>query len=208
VTGVGSAPDRPGGSGAATVCILAYDGVDDLDLIGAYGPLRKAAECPVHDGIGSVLLVGDGPTVRTSGGLVLGPVGSPARLADCGAVIAPGGRGVRRAARSGLFAEGLRRAARRGAFIGSICTGAVLVLEAGIVPDRVAIHHAKQALVGGRAGPAAGVGMIRDPRVTSVGGRTGRSVKSVDLAFEAVRRLSPGCVDCLTARLETTPADL
>ena len=190
------------------MCILAYDGVDDLDLIGAYGPLRKAAECAVHDGIRSVLLVGAGPTVRTSGGLVLSPVESPALLADCEAVIAPGGRGVRPAARSRVFADGLRCAARRGAFIGSVCTGAILVLDAGIVPDRVAIHHAKRALLGERADSAADAGLIRDPRLTSAGGRTGRSVKAVDIAFEAVRRLSPGCVDCLTTRLETTPSDL
>lgn len=47
--------------------VLAYAGVDELDLVGVYSPLVKAAQCPRHRPELDVVLLGGTPSFQTSG---------------------------------------------------------------------------------------------------------------------------------------------
>jgi transcriptional regulator GlxA family with amidase domain len=121
--------------------ILIYDGFDELDAIGPFevlSPMRP-----------SLVTLEPAESVTASHGLVLQPHGT---LSDApGLLIVPGGGWVARDRRAGTYAEYTRGAipaaiaARhaRGTVVASVCTGALLLAQAGILAGRPAVtHHA------------------------------------------------------------------
>jgi transcriptional regulator GlxA family with amidase domain len=196
--------DRP--PGTVAVRLLAFPGVDDLDLLGAYGVLSKAAELsrqgppPWLD----VAIATDRTELETAGGLRLsGQVGLD-EIAGAGspdAVLVPGGRGIRQVLGTAAYLDYLRAAHRDGAALYSVCSGALLVAAAGLATGAtLAIHSAKRNELGERCRP--GTGLVRDGRLTSVGGDRSGSVKSVDLALQLVADHAPGVLPELLDRTE------
>lgn len=184
------------------VGVLAYEGVEELDLAGVVAPLTKAAQCTRHNSGLRVLTVGPTPEVRGSNGLVLGGLRTIGYLASCDAVVLPGGRGAEQAAATPLLRQAVAEAAARGAALFSVCTGALLVAAAGVPARRMSVHGGKRDLLRKLTSAEIGRGMIRDLGVTSVGGLLGPGVKSVDIAFEVIRRFAAECVPCVAERLE------
>jgi transcriptional regulator GlxA family with amidase domain len=206
VSAVRAAP----GPGTATVriSVLAYSEVDDLDLFGAYAVLAKASALS-GDGPGpsvDVRLAASARRVTSSGGVTFRPQGRLDTLARSDAVVIPGGRGAQRAAGDLLVAAVLREAFWRGASLYGVCSGAFLIAAAGLARHRqVAVHHGKRAQLA--AYPIGGLarGLVRDGRITSVGGDTSSSVKSADLAFQVLADFAPHLLDALGARMELAP---
>jgi len=197
---------RDRASGAVVVRLLAFPGVDDLDLLGAYGVLSKAAELtlagppPWLD----VAVAADQRQLATAGGLRLAV---PAGLDEAGppdAVLVPGGRGVRRQLDAAAYLDYLRAAHRHGAALYSVCSGALLVAAAGLVGGAtVAIHSAKRAELAELAPDCRpGTGLVRDGGLTSVGGDRSGAAKSVDLALQLVADHAPGVLAALLDRTE------
>lgn len=118
--------------------IVAFDGVDDLDVVGPLEVLRRAEF--------DVKLVGFEPSVTTAYGLTVTLDGNPRTGAEL--VIFPGGGWVNRAAK-GVRAEVesqrwvpvIEGARARGAIIASVCTGAMILAAAGALRGRRATTH-------------------------------------------------------------------
>ncbi|MEU1470985.1 DJ-1/PfpI family protein [Streptomyces sp. NPDC005761] len=184
------------------VGVVAYEGVEELDLAGVVAPLTKAAQCTQHNSGLRVLTAGPTPEVTGSNGLVIGGLRTLAALSSCAAVVLPGGRGAEEAAASPLLRQAVAEAAARGAALFSVCTGALLVAAAGVPARRMAVHGGKQDLLLKLTSAEIGRGLIRDPVLTSVGGLPGPGIKAVDIAFEVIRRFAAECVPCVAQRLE------
>jgi transcriptional regulator GlxA family with amidase domain len=185
--------------------VLAFPEVDDLDLMGAYAVLSKAAEIaragppPRWD----VAIAAEQPELSTAGGLRFQAQAGLDEARQVDAVLVPGGRGIQRVLTSAPHLDYLRTAHRHGATVYSVCSGALLVAVAGIAgATTLAIHAAKHAQLAGTADCVPGAGLIRDGGLTSVGGDRRSSVKSVDLALQLVADQAPGLLPELLSRME------
>src|SRR4051794_15139530 len=109
------------------VQIVLFDGVQSLDVTGPLEVFTYAGGYRVTTA--SI----DGVPVRTSSGLLLTPDGALG-AATGGTLVVPGGAGTR-AAQPELVAW-LRAHGHRPARVMSVCTGAFLLAEAGLLDDR------------------------------------------------------------------------
>jgi transcriptional regulator GlxA family with amidase domain len=122
-----------------TIDILIFDGFDDLDGFGPFEVLKGA-------GIETRFVTIEPQDVVTSAhGARIVPDGV---LGDPDLVIVPGGgwndragEGAYYVARRGRIPNALKRRHQQGGRIGSVCTGAMLLAEAGILTGRDAITH-------------------------------------------------------------------
>ncbi|MDX8031048.1 DJ-1/PfpI family protein [Lentzea sp. BCCO 10_0856] len=182
------------------VVVLAYPRVDELDLFGAYSVLAKAA--PRFD----VRIAARDEQVTGSGGVTFTAGTDLAAVESADAVVVPGGRGAVDAAADAGLREVLRAADSRGAAMYGVCSGTLLIAAAGLADGRrVAVHHGKRELL--RAHPVGDVvsGLVRDGRVSTVGGDHRDSVKSVDLAFALLADFAADLVEPISTRMETRP---
>ncbi|HEY0168303.1 MAG TPA: DJ-1/PfpI family protein [Jatrophihabitans sp.] len=186
------------------VRVLAFPEVDDLDLMGAYAVLSKAAEIaegrpPRWD----VAIAGCQPELRTAGGLRFQAQAGLDEGRRPDAVLVPGGRGIQRILTSAPYLEYLRAAHRHGAAVYSVCSGALLVAASGIAAGAtLAIHAAKRADLARAGDCTPGAGLVLNAGLTSVGGDRRSSVKSVDLALQLVADHGAGLLPELLARME------
>jgi transcriptional regulator GlxA family with amidase domain len=119
--------------------ILLFDGFDDLD---AFGPFEVLTGSGLET---RLVTVAPQDVVVSSGGARIVPHGV---LGDPDLVLVPGGgwndrgeRGTYAEARKGVIAKALVQRHAAGGRIGSVCTGAMLLAEAGLLEDRPAITH-------------------------------------------------------------------
>jgi transcriptional regulator GlxA family with amidase domain len=123
------------------IVILAFDGVQTLDVTGPYEVFSTAAR--VARGAYSVEVVapGAGP-VRTGSGLTLLPdrsVGAVRGPIDT--LIVAGGSGVMQALEDDRLVRWVARAAARSRRVASVCTGAYMLAHAGLLDGRRAATH-------------------------------------------------------------------
>ncbi|HVK20204.1 MAG TPA: DJ-1/PfpI family protein [Actinokineospora sp.] len=193
-------------SEAPRIGILVFHHVDELDVVGAYEPLAKAARCPDHPGaLAPPMLLGTTPRVSGSNGLSIGDVRPLGDARRCHALIVPGGTGIAEACGDEVLVRTVREAYESGGPMYSVCSGAFLLAAAGVLAGRrVAVHHGKTARLAEAAGPGATVGssgMTVHGRITSVGGFDS-GVKALTIGFAALARFSPTCVACVSERME------
>ena len=115
--------------------IIVFDGFDELDAIGPFEVLRHAADAGAAF---AVRLVGaDGPgDVRAANGLTLrvdAGIGAPDALLVPGGGWFDGGPGARAQADRGDLPKKLAELAPSLRWTASVCTGAMLLAEAGLV---------------------------------------------------------------------------
>ncbi|MFI7402149.1 GlxA family transcriptional regulator [Streptomyces sp. NPDC049541] len=123
-----------------TVLLVLFDGVQSLDVT---GPLEVFAGAELHSPGSYRLRTAslDGAPVRTSSGLTLVP---DQALADAPAphtLLVPGGQGTRRPGRDPRLTGWLRECGPRAERLVSVCTGAILLAEAGLLDGRRATTH-------------------------------------------------------------------
>jgi cyclohexyl-isocyanide hydratase len=161
--------------------LLAFPAMTQLDLT---GPLQVFAGLPgaeVH-----VLWKTLDP-IRTHGGLTLVPDTS---LADCPAldvICVPGGAGVMDLMDDEVVLSFLRAQAERAQFVGSICTGSLVLGAAGLLRGKKATTHWAwtDLLVPFGAIPTAGR-VVRDGKFVTGGGVTA----GIDFALTMVAELA------------------
>jgi transcriptional regulator GlxA family with amidase domain len=165
--------------------ILIFDGFDDLD---AFGPFEviKGAGLDVR-----FVTVEACQYVTSSHGARIVPHGV---LGDPDLVLVPGGGwddksgpGVYREARKGVITAALRRRSEAGRRIGSVCTGAMMLAEAGLLAGRPAItHHGSiEALRAFGAMVQDGARFVDDGDIMTAAGVTA----GIDMALYIVERV-------------------
>lgn len=120
-----------------TVAIVAYQGGQLLDIVGPLEVFRYVGQL-VPDAY-AVRIVAQEP-IRTSSGLVIEPDG-PLPDGELDTVIVTGGPGIERAWREGTVPAWLTDAATRARRVASVCTGALLLAEVGLLDGRRATTH-------------------------------------------------------------------
>jgi transcriptional regulator GlxA family with amidase domain len=122
-----------------TIEILLFDGFDDLD---AFGPFEVLSEAGLPTRFVTIKPL---ERVTSAHGARIVPDGI---LGDPDLVLVPGGgwndrrgAGAYAEARDGRITAALAERHARGRRIGSVCTGAMLLAEAGILRGRPAITH-------------------------------------------------------------------
>ena len=133
------------GSMARTVLILGFEGVQALDMVGPFEVFTGASLYLTAQGVGggyAVRIVSvDGAPVSTGTGLTLvaDPLPDPSEPVDT--VVLPGGFGTDAARRDRELIDWISTAARHARRVVSVCTGAVLAAQAGLLDGCVATTH-------------------------------------------------------------------
>ena len=143
----------PGRSRSKTIVFLAAPGTQVLDVAGPFQVFVRAAEIllrehPTHRPPYEVLLASSTRrrSVITNCGLVLAGTETFRTLrGPIDTLLVAGGSGVEDAAQDEDLLVWLRKTARRVRRIGSICTGAFLLAEAGLLDGKRAATHWKWA---------------------------------------------------------------
>ncbi|MEV6177510.1 GlxA family transcriptional regulator [Streptomyces sp. NPDC052015] len=166
-----------------TVLVVLFDGVQSLDVTGPVEVFAGAEQLvPGTYRIGTASL--DGAPVRTSSGLTLVPDGTLAGAPGPHTLLVPGGRGTRRPdpRLTGWLRENGPRAER----LVSVCTGAILLAEAGLLDGRRVTTHWAYCDTLARDHPAVEVDAdpvyVRDGHVSTSAGVT----SGIDLALALV----------------------
>jgi transcriptional regulator GlxA family with amidase domain len=135
-------------SAKRNVVIVAYEGVQSLDLTGPLEVFTGARAVLAARGIragGHVVrtVAGDGSPLRTSSGLTLVPDGSlrDARAWPIDTLIVAGGSGSRAACEDEALVAFIRDTAREARRTAAVCTGAFLLAQAGLLSGRRATTH-------------------------------------------------------------------
>ncbi|MFM9555264.1 transcriptional regulator, AraC family with amidase-like domain [Streptomyces sp. cf124] len=166
-----------------TVLVVLFDGVQSLDVT---GPLEVFAGAEQHTPgtyrIHTASL--DGVPVRTSSGLTLVPDHTLDAAPAPHTLLVPGGQGTRNPA-AGVV-EWLREHGSRAERLVSVCTGAILLAEAGFLDGRRATTHWAYCDTLARRHPAVEVDpdpiFVRDGHIATSAGVTA----GIDLALALV----------------------
>jgi transcriptional regulator GlxA family with amidase domain len=121
------------------VLIVLFDGVQSLDVTGPLEVFAHAGEAVGPGGYEIRTASPGGRMVRTGSGLTIGPDADLNEAGTPHTVIVPGGPGTRAPAPE--LTGWLRRTAAGAERIVSVCTGAFLLAEAGLLTGRRATTH-------------------------------------------------------------------
>jgi transcriptional regulator GlxA family with amidase domain len=127
-----------------TVIFLAFPGMQTLDVVGpleVFATASLVAAAQGRDGYRSVVASVDGQPVTTSSGLTLATTKllDPDERADT--LILPGGAGVHAARSDARVVDWTRTVAADARRVASVCTGAFLAAQAGLLDGCVATTH-------------------------------------------------------------------
>jgi transcriptional regulator GlxA family with amidase domain len=122
------------------IAFVAYEGLEALDLTGPWEVLHTAgliAGRPPE----LVCLTSDGGDVRSSSGLMFRADGTIDDAGDVDTLIVVGGVGVQQAREDVRLVDGIAGLAGRARRTASVCSGAFLLAEAGLLEGRRATTH-------------------------------------------------------------------
>jgi len=172
------------------VVIVAYPGVQSLDLVGPlevfHGADRVATELGRPGGYDVAVVSNTGPTVTTGSGLTLATAPLPAATTRVDTLVLPGGDGARHARCDEVLISWIRAIASRSRRVAGVCTGAFLAAEAGLLDGRRATTHWARAARLADEYPSVQVDpdplYVRDGRIWTSAGVTA----GIDLALALV----------------------
>lgn len=121
--------------------ILVFDGVEELDFIGPW-EILKAAEGVCPGSVAVKLISKTLDALRAANGLRFYAEETLASAALPGLLILPGGQGRRAAMKDAEILGFVRRTAEAGEIVASVCTGAFVLAEAGLLSGKSATTHA------------------------------------------------------------------
>lgn len=178
---------------ARLVAVLAFEGAQLLDVAGPVQAFASANEIAQETGSGTpyrIVVVSrrGGPVTTTSGlPLVTSPIARAIGKSQIDTLIVPGGTGIHEALKEGPIVAWVRRQASPVRRIASVCTGAFLLAEAGLLTGRRATTHWKSQARLQRQYPGVEVDpdpiYIRDGRIWTSAGITA----GIDLSLALIQ---------------------
>ena len=129
------------------IVIALYDDVEILDVTGPASVLHNATRAPGSTLDYELVMAARKPgLVRSSSGLTLGAtVALDAAPRNIDTLLVPGGEGSQAASRDERFVASIRKLAKRAKRVASVCTGAFILAEAGLLDGRTATTHWRYA---------------------------------------------------------------
>lgn len=128
-----------------SVLILGYSGVQGLDIVGPFdvftGATMQLAAQQRPGGYDVRLVSMDGRSIATMTGLEFVAAAPPDPRAPVDTVVIPGGFGVEEARRNPAIVEWIRTAAAGARRIVTVCSGALLAAEAGLLDGCTVTTH-------------------------------------------------------------------
>lgn len=124
------------------IVVVAFDGLQSLDAVGPIEVFSTTNRELGENAYALELVATDGPTVRATNGLALAVdhrISAVRGRLDT--LLVAGGDGTRTAVDDQGLIDGIRRLAARSRRVGSVCTGAFLLAEAGLLDGRRATTH-------------------------------------------------------------------
>ncbi|OIK06242.1 DJ-1/PfpI family protein [Streptomyces monashensis] len=170
-----------------TYGILIFDGAEELDFTGPWEVFTASSMLREH--ADTVLLIAEHPgAVRCNKGMRVLPDRTLDHHPPLDVLLVPGGNGTRREVSNPVLVDWIRATAADAAWTTSVCTGALLLHEAGPARGRrVATHHQFEDSLQARGD----ITVVRDARyvvdenlVTSQGVSAG-----IDMALWLIGRL-------------------
>jgi transcriptional regulator GlxA family with amidase domain len=178
--------------------LLVYPRHTPLDLIGPWEVLARLPDARTH-----LVWTRPGP-VQADGGIEIGANVAFADAPVLDLLLVPGGPGQLSLMKHTLLLEFIRQCAETSSWVCSVCTGALLLAQAGVLRGRRATTHwlALDTLGG------FGVEVVRDRYVFDGKFGTAAGVSAgIDLALELVRRIAGEDVACeIGLQIEYDPA--
>ena len=178
--------------------LLVYPRHTPLDLIGPWEVLSRLPETRTH-----LIWTRPGP-VQADRGIEIGATLSFADAPPLDLIVVPGGPGQVSLMKHTLLMEFIREHARSGGWICAVCTGTLLLAQAGVLKGRRATTHwlACDTL------RSFGVEVVDERYVIDGNIATAAGVSAgIDVALELVRRLSGDELACeIALQLEYDPA--
>ncbi len=182
------------------VTFVGFPGVLLLDIAGPLQVFAVANRCLAQPRYATGLVSLDGGGVETDTGLVLEAAGILAEAPPGGDLIVPGGPGVDRQLENPAFIAALRAAAAGRARLVSVCSGSLLLAEAGLLDGRAATGHWRRTAQMNESYPAVRWRpdqiYVRDGKVYSSAGVTA----GIDLALALVEADLGGALALEVAR--------
>jgi transcriptional regulator GlxA family with amidase domain len=128
------------------VAILGFAGVQALDLVGPFdvftgATLHLAAKGRYDDGYTVSVVSRGGESFATGTGLTLAALPLPDPMLPLDTLVLPGGGGVDAARRDPVLVDWIRTAASHARRVVTVCTGAFLAAEAGLLDGCTATTH-------------------------------------------------------------------
>ena len=122
-----------------TIGLLIFDGAEELDFVGPWEVFTMAAK--VRDDIRVVTIAERAGPVACAKGMRVLPDHTLADAPQLDVVMVPGGIGTRREVDNPVVIDWLRRIAPGLRWVTSVCTGALLLCEAGLARGRRVTTH-------------------------------------------------------------------
>ena len=126
---------------ARTVLVVTFDGCQSLDVSGPVEVLARAGALAGDPYDIRLASVGGGPVLATSGLRLLPDVALERVRGPVDTLVVAGGDGVRRAVRDRVLVAAVRRLSARARRVTSVCSGAFVLAEAGLLDGKRATTH-------------------------------------------------------------------
>ncbi|MEU9497939.1 DJ-1/PfpI family protein [Streptomyces sp. NPDC048196] len=140
--------------------LLLFEGAEELDFVGPWEVFTSSAMIREHDDT-TVLIAERRDVVRCNKGMRVLPDHTFDDHPPLDVLLVPGGNGTRTEVTNAVLIEWIRKASDQAAWTTSVCTGALLLHEAGAARGRrVATHHAFEDTLQARGN----ITVVRDAR--------------------------------------------
>jgi len=121
--------------------VIVFPYVEELDFVGVWEVLGTTHHLSEEEYIQTITLGATQNSIKCAHGLTIIPDAAIENLSEYDAVIVPGGPGVSQAMKDGHLLKEIRQAYESRRLVCSVCTGAFILANAGILKDKRATTY-------------------------------------------------------------------